>query len=184
MIRLSIVVSDIDLVLQKYDQIRIYTDVTEGGAFTTLLDTVDMLPEKNVYEYYHAAGDTSTWYKTSYYHSTTTEESNKSAARQGGTEEEKIGYTFDNYSPQAGEWGKIYTADDMRYTMLFGVDCIAANTARDEFTDTQFDQLVLEAIGSFEKYLNCDIRKKVYKTNPASTLTRGRLWRAGVDYTD
>lgn len=184
MIRLSISVTNIDLVLQTYDQIRIYTDTSEGGAFTTLLDTIDLIPEKSIYEYYDDTGTTATWYKTSYYHSVTTDESNKSTARQGGTETEKVGYTFENYSPQAGEWGEVYTADDMRYTMMFGIDSIASNTARDEFTDEQFRQLVREAVGEFEKYLHIDIRKRVYKTNPDSSLVRGRVWRSGVDYTD
>jgi len=188
MTRLSIRVENLLLVLESYDQIKIYYDSTIDGAFTTELTTestrIDIVPEASVYEFLDSTGTSSRWYKVSYYNSATEAESAKSSAMQGGTEEEKIGWTFNNYEPPDGEWGDIYTPDDMRYTMLFGIDSVAANTAREEFTDEQFRQLTLEAMAEFETFLTVDIRKRVYKTNPASSLKQSRLWREGVDYTD
>lgn len=191
MIRLSISVTDIDLILQKYDQIKIYYDTSSDGTFTTELTGIDtrinLVPEKTVYEFYDADGSSDRWYKTSYFSSVTTDESNKSSAIQGGTEIEKIGWTFGNYSPPSGEWGKLYTADDMRYTMMFGIDSIGSDIAQSEFSDQQFDQIVNEAVGEFEAYIGMDIRRKKYKTFHSQSkegMTRSRFWRDGVDYTD
>lgn len=185
--RLMIDVNNISQVLDYYDVIKIYRAVGEEGAYAEITDVstrITLMPEREQYYYEDADGDNTHWYKTAYYNIATTDESDFSDARQGGTEEEKIGYTFDNYTPPPGEWGKLYTADDMRYTMLFGIDTVAADIARSEWQDEQFDQQVLEALVDFEKTLTIDIRKRVYKTNPAASLNRSRLWREGVDYTD
>ncbi|MHA2426502.1 MAG: hypothetical protein ACXADB_00480 [Candidatus Hermodarchaeia archaeon] len=188
---LLIKVTDITSVLTLYDQIKVYRDTSEGGSFTTEITGVgtriSLIPEQTIYFYSDDTGDSTHWYKTSYFHSVTEDESAKSSARQGGTEAEKIGYTFNNYAPPSGEWGKVYTADDIRYTMMFGIDCVGSDTAESEFSDEQFDQLVLEAMSEFESYLTLDIRKKVYKTFGVvsqANYTRARLWRNGVDYTD
>ena len=185
---LSIRVQHILAVMGYYDQIKVYRDTSEGGAFTGEITgsgtRIDLIPEQTIYFYEDTTGDNTHWYKTAFYNSSTEGESEKTDAIQAQTEVEKIGWTFGNYEPPTGEWGDLYTPDDMRYTQLFGIDSVAANTARDEFTDDQFRQLVLEAMGEFETYLTVDIRKRVYKTNPAATLVRGRLWREGVDYTD
>jgi len=184
--RISARVGDVLLVLSVYDQIKVYRATSEGGVYAEITDAdtrIDIIPERTIYTYTDTAGTSSHWYETTYFNSSTLAESAKSSAIRGQTEVEKIGYTFDNYSPPSGEWGKLYTADDMRYTMLFGIDSTAADVAESTFTDVQFDQLVLEALGEFEDYLTMDIRKKVYKTDPASSLVRARLWREGVDYT-
>ena len=185
-VRLMVTVSEITRVLTMYDQIKVYSSATETGSYAEVTDADDritIISEATTYYYTDDAGVATTWYKTSYFNSDTDAESDKSAALLGGVDE-KIGYTFGNYTPPTGEWGEIYTPDDMRYTMLFGIDSTAADIAQSTFTDQQFRQLTLEALGEFEAYLTLDIRKKVYKTDPASTLTRARLWRSGVDYTD
>jgi hypothetical protein len=186
--RLTIKVPHILSVLDYYDKIKVYRDTTEGGSFTTEITGVgtriSILPEYTLYFYTDDTGNNTHWYKTAYYHSVTTDESDKSTAIQGQTGVEKVGYTFENYKPPPGEWGELYTADDMRYTMLFGIDSTAADVAESTFSDAQFRQLVREAMGEFEDYLTMDIRKRVYKTNPSSSLNRAREWREGVDYTD
>lgn len=187
--RLLIDVDNLSQVLDHYDVIKMYRAVGEEGSYSEITDVdtrIVLEPAKEQYYYADVAGDNTHWYKTAYYNSTTTDESDFSEPRQGGTEEEKIGYTFGNYSPPSGVWGKVYTADDVRYTMLFGIDCIGSDVAQSEFTDEQFDQLVLEALGEFEDYLTIDIRKRMYKTFHAidrGSLVRSRLWREGVDFT-
>jgi hypothetical protein len=187
---LSIVIDNISLVLDYYDKIKIYRATSEDGSYVEITDVstrIDIVPEKRVYYYQDDDGLSTHWYKTSYFNSVTLDESELSAALQGGTEVEKIGYTFGNYSPPPGEWGKVYTADDARYTMLFGIDCVGSDIARSEFTDEQFDQLILEALGDFESFLTMDIRRKKYMTFEGQSnkeLIRSRLWREGVDYTD
>lgn len=187
MIRLSIDVDSITLVLESYDKIKVYRSTSEGGSYVEITDAntrLDLIPEIVVYYYDDADGDSTKWYKTSYYNSSTLAESPLSAARQGGTETEKIGWTFGNYVPQPGEWGKLLTADDMRYTFIWGVDATASDIAATDFEDEQFDYYIEEALGDFEDFLTVDVRKKVYKTNPADSLIRGASWREGVDYTD
>lgn len=184
--RLSITVEELGMVLAQYDQIKVYRATSYGGTYSEITDAttrIPILPETPVYFYIDSSGGTSHWYKTCYFNSSTLLESDFSAPRQGGTEAEKIGYSFNNYSPPPGEWGKLVTADDMRYTWMFGIDAVASDTAQSEWTDEQFDYQVEAAIGDFEAFLDIDIRKKVYKTNPADTLVRGRFWRNGVDYT-
>lgn len=187
---LSIVVEDISLILDYFDKIKVYRAETEDGSYVEITDVdtrIDIIPEKTTYQYRDDDGESTQYYKTRYFNSITLNESALSTAIQGGTEVEKIGYTFGNYSPPTGEWGKVYTADDARYTMLFGIDCIGSDIARSEFTDEQFDQLILEALSEFENYLTMDIRRKKYMTfegQSNSGLVRSRLWRAGVDYTD
>lgn len=183
--RILIDVDDISEVLLLYDQVKVYRADSQGGSYVEITDSgtrPNLIAEKEQYYYDDLPGTGSHWYKTTYFKAPATE-SGFSDPIQGGSTPDKIGYTFGNYTPPPGEWGKLYTADDMRYTMLFGVDCIGSDIAQTEWTDEQFDQVVLEAVAEFEAYLTRDIRRKVYKTNPSGSLVRGRLWRAGVDYT-
>ena len=75
-----------------------------------------------------------------------------------------IGYTFGNYSSPEGEWGTPVTADDCRYTYLWGTDFKAANG--DTFTDEQIQFFVDEAIRYMERQLNLTIKKRVIRCNP------------------
>jgi hypothetical protein len=190
MVRVQIDVDKISYVLEYYNRIKIYRADSEAGSYVEITDEttrIEIIPEKTQYFFNDDTGTSSNWYKSSYYNSDTLLESVQSEARQGGTEAEKVGWTFGNYAPPAGEWGKLYTADDMRYTMLFGIDCIGSDIAETEFTDQQFDQIVEEAVGEFEELLTMDIRRKRYMTfsgaRPKTTEVRARKWRVGVDYT-
>lgn len=191
MVRLTINVPNISFVLDLYSVLKVYYDTGPEGAFTTELTDastrIPLHPEQTVYTIDDPDGTNARYYKVSYYNPTTDLEGNKSSALQGGAKIEKIGYTFGNYSPSEGEWGKPYTADDIRYTMLFGVDCIGSDIAQSEFTDEQFDHLVNESVGEFEAFLKMDIRRKSYKTFVSESNdghVRSRYWRNGVDYTD
>ncbi len=187
MIRVTIKITDLYLVMQSYDQIKIYRCATEGGSYTEVTDAdtrITIEEELSVYFFLDTEGAATDWYKTTYFNSSNQDESTKSAARQGGTEFEKIGYTFKNYAAPTGDWGKLLTADDMRYTYLWGIDCTASDIAETNFQDEQFDFFIDEALSDFEDFLTIDIRKKVYKTEPAAALLRAPYWREGVDYTD
>jgi hypothetical protein len=192
MVKILIDVDDISHVLQYYDRIKIYRSSTEEGSYTEITDVnTRIVLEVGITKYYYddPAGTSALWYKTAYFKEPSGPEADKSNALQGGTEEEKIGYTFGNYGPPAEEWGEIYTPDDVRYTMLFGIDCIGSDIAQSEFTDEQFKQIVREATGEFEAFLTTDIRRRSYKTfntvdAPRGSLTRARFWREGVDFTD
>lgn len=188
--RLLIDVDHISAVLDQYDQIRLYRAVAEGGPYLEVTDAatrITLVPEQSQYYFDDPDGHSDHWYKASYYNSTTDTESLKGGAFQAQTQAEKIGWTFGNYTPPAGEWGKLYTADDMRYTMMFGIDSVGSDIAQSEFSDQQFDQIVNEAIGEFEAFIGMDIRRRKYKTfhkQSKDGFTRSRFWRDGVDYTD
>jgi len=187
--RISIDVDNIEQVLLQYDCVKIYRCDTETGIYLEITDVatrIVLIPESTVYFFDDMTGLSAQWYKTSYYNTTSIDESVLSDPRRVGTEAGKIGYSFGNYSPSPGEWGKLYTADDIRYTMLFGVDCVGSDIAKSEFTNEQFDSLVVEAIGEFEDFLTMDIRRRVYKTFASQSSdghTRSRFWRPGVDFT-
>lgn len=185
---LSIVINDLHLVIDYYDKIKIYRANAEAGPWDTELTDVDtrmdLIAEKRVYYFQDDTGLSTHWYKTSYYHSISTDESELSSARLGGTEAEKIGYSFNNYSPPSDLWGKVITADDLRWTYMWGIDCTASDIAETEMEDEQFDYYINAALVDFERFLTIDIRKKVYKTNPDAALVQSRFWREGVDYTD
>lgn len=84
MIRLDVVVDDITEVMDTgYTVIRVYTDTSEDGEFTTLDGTETLVAGQTGYSYIDTDGFTTTWYKTAYYGSSPGE-SNKSDAQQGG----------------------------------------------------------------------------------------------------
>ena len=185
--RLSVAIDDITLVLRAYTQIKVYRAASSGGVYSEITDgstRIVIIPENTVYSYIDDTGTATHWYKTSYYNPSPEAESALSSARQSGSEVQKLGYTFRNYAPPTGEWGKVLTADDMRYTYLFGIDAVASDTAESTWMDEQFDSAVDFAVAEFERYLTIDIYKRVYKTNPADTLIQSKYWREGVDYTD
>ena len=185
--RISIDVNNVVQVLLQYDVIKVYRSDSEDGTYTELTDAgtrIPIIPESTSYFYDDLSGTTSHWYKTSYYNSVSIEESERSPAMRGGVSAKKVGYSFDNYSPPPGEWGELLTPDDMRYTYMWGIDATASDIEETNFSDDQYRFFIREALGEFEKFLTIDIRKRVYKCNPAATLKRSKYWRAGVDYTD
>lgn len=184
---LTINVSNISEVIEYFDQIRVYRASSETGVYSEITDASTRLTldiAKTVYRFVDESGQDTNWYKTRYYNSVTADESPFSDPIPGGYEAQKIGFSFGNYAPAPGEWGKILTADDMRYTYMFGIDAIATDSQESEFTDAQFDYFIDAALEEVERYLTLDIRRRVYKTNPASDQTRAPVYRNGVDYTD
>ena len=103
-----------------------------------------------------------------------------------------VGYSFRNYEAPEDDWGIVATADDMRYTWMFGIDAVAQDLNQTRWEDSQFDYYVDGAMAEFETYLTIDIRKRIYKTpsigDPSMQLldglTRKQRFGPGVDYTD
>ena len=187
--RIGIEVNNISQVLVQYDQICVYKSASEAGTYTELTDAltrIRMVIETTGYFYDDLIGATTDWYKTSYRNSGTSVVSDMSGAMRGGLSAERVGYTFGNYIPPPGEWGKLYTADDIRFTDMFGIDCVGSDIAQSDFTDAQFDQCIREAVSEFEALLGMDIHRKRYMnftSRDDSPYTRARYWREGVDYT-
>ncbi|MGL4981261.1 MAG: hypothetical protein ACRC4W_00125 [Treponemataceae bacterium] len=82
--------------------------------------------------------------------------------RVGNTE--SIGYTFNNYIIPCGQWGEIVTADDMRFTYLWGVDLKSANG--DSISDDQINYFINASAESIARQLNITIKKKKLRYNP------------------
>ncbi len=185
--RIQITVDNLAQVLLIYDKVKVYRADSENGSYVeiTIVSTrVSLIAEQRIYFYSDDTGTSTHWYKTSYFNSTSLDESGLSDAQQGGTEDAKIGYTFNNYGAPPNEWGKALTADDLRYHFIWGVDMVASDESGSEIEDEQLNFCIGNAVSEFEKHFDFDIRKRVYKTQPASTLIQAVKWIAGVDYTD
>jgi len=96
---------------------------------------------------------------------------------------DKIGYSFRNYTPPSGEWGEALTADDLRFTYLWGVDLQANDVNKTVVADGQLEWCIEQAVFAWESDIAVDIFRRIYKTDPASSLTQARFWKEGVDYT-
>lgn len=185
--RLNIRIKEISRVLAEYDRVKVYRADSQDGTYVEVTNEatrIEIVPEKEIYFYDDSTGTSTHWYKISYFNSITMDEGSLSDPMKAGAEEGKIGYSFNNYSPPPGEWGKVLTADDMRYTFAWGIDMVASDELGSEVEEEQLEYCVECAMAEFEKSFMIDIRRRVYKTEPDSSLVQGVKWRDGVDYTD
>lgn len=183
-------------VLLYFDELAVYrSDDGETGTYNEITSSstrLALVPEQEQYYYYDTNGAGTSWYKARYHNSTSDEFGAFGNPILGSDVSEKVGWTFGNYKPPPNEWGDVYTPDDMRYTMMFGIDSVGSDIAASEWEDEQFRQIVNESVGEFEDYLTMDIRKRVYLTRPANASeaaefdakVQARFWREGVDYTN
>jgi len=187
MVRLELRVPNITQVMDVYDRIKVKRADLQAGPYVEITDVntrIVLLASQDVYFYDDSSGTTTHWYKTSYYNSTTLIESGDSLPMQGGTEVERVGYSFGNYGAPPGDWGRVVTADDIRYTYMWGIDLVANDQQKSTFMDDQINYFVESALSDFERLLNIDIRKRIYKTSPSGSLKKAVRWSEGVDYTD
>jgi hypothetical protein len=84
---------------------------------------------------------------------------------------EKIGWMFENYEPPEGLFGEVLTADDMRYTYLWGIDFKASNGQ--VFTDSQIRGKIKSSIAELERALKINISPVRIKTEPDSSQVLG-----------
>lgn len=78
---------------------------------------------------------------------------------------QRIGWTFLNYSVPQGQFGDILTADDLRYTYLWGIDFKASNG--ETFTDAQIKSKIHSSVLEIARALKITIYKTRIKCNPA-----------------
>ena len=182
--QIPITVTNLTLILQQYDTINVYSQAASTPVpFTTLVGTITLEPFTTTYWFTDTNGTSSTWYATSYYSTTAQIESAQSTPILGG-EPSKVGYTFRNYSAPPGEWGQVLTADDMRYTYLWGIDTTASDVNMSEWTDDQWDYLIETATADWEDFLKIDIRRRRRVTYPTSAMNQSTYWYPSCDYTD
>lgn len=123
MIRLFVTVEGVDAVIDAgYTVIRVYTDVTEGGTFTTLDGTITLVAATESYEYTDLDGTSATWYKTAYW-GAVPGEGDKSEALQGSTS-----VAYGTVKELRAEIGKTITTDDVELAAL--LDAAAENINR------------------------------------------------------
>lgn len=183
--RIQIAVQEITQVMGIYDQIAIYRSTTETGTYSEITGVgtrIELVAGCKVYYYVDANGSDTHWYKTAFYDSDGVVFSSQSDPFQVSAAA-KVGYTFRNYTPPTNEWGEVLTADDMRHTYLWGIDLQAQDISKSSVDDDQLIHAVEEAVALWEEELDIIIRKRIYKTAPASTLNQKPEWEYGVDYT-
>jgi hypothetical protein len=71
---------------------------------------------------------------------------------------EPVGYTFGNYKAPEGSWGEVLTADDLRYSYVWGTDLRASNGM--SYTDDQIRFHINSCMEEMAIRLNITIRKK------------------------
>lgn len=84
----------------------------------------------------------------------------------------RIGWTFENYKIPEGAFGEILTADDIRYTYLWGVESTASNG--DFFTDAQIRNNIQSSVAELERALKVTIKKRRIKCQPGVGLQLSR----------
>lgn len=81
-VTVQVYVEDIATQLLTYTQVRLYSDTTPGGAFSTLVDTETLVAGQEVYTLTDSAGTPSTWYRYRLYNTTGPVQSDLSEAFQ------------------------------------------------------------------------------------------------------
>lgn len=71
-----------------------------------------------------------------------------------------VGWTFQNYTVPDGLFGEILTADDMRFSFLWGQQFLATDGS--VWTDEQTQTMVFWAVSQLERQLNIDIFWREY----------------------
>lgn len=111
--RLFVTVEDIEAVIAAgFTIIRVYTDTSETGDFTTLDGSVTLVAAQESYEYTDLDGITATWYKTAYF-GATPGESDKSDARKGETSA-----AYGTVIELRGQIKKLGATDDVELALL------------------------------------------------------------------
>ena len=120
MIRLFVTVDEITAVMAaEYEVIRVYTDTSSTGDFTTLDGTITLVAATVSYEYTDLGGTNATWYKTCYY-GAVPGQGDKSDARKGETSE-----AYATVIELRAEMDKTSTASDLTLARL--LDSAAAS---------------------------------------------------------
>jgi hypothetical protein len=182
-------------ILEQYTQIKIYVSVNGGTTYNELTTPATRITINSYQaEYYYDdltvyTGVPQVYYTSSFYNPVGPLESAQSAPQINSLQNTQVGFSFDNYIPPPNEWGKILTADDLRYTYMWGIDMTSSDVEQTNFQDSQLDFYIRESVGDWERLLDFDIMKHVYKTDdpildPISKYHRSKYWRGGVDYTD
>ncbi len=182
--QIPITVTNITLVLEQYDTINVYSQsASTPYPFTNLVGTITLEPYQTTYWFTDLLGTSATWYTTAYFNSTTSAIGAQTNPVLGG-EPSKVGYTFGNYSAPPNEWGEVLTADDMRYTYLWGIDTTASDINMSEWTDDQWRYLIESSTADWERFLKIDIRRRKRVTYPTSAMNQTVNWYPNCDYTD
>lgn len=123
MIRLFVTVSDISAVMTAgYTVVRVYTDTSATGAFSTLSGTITLVASTDSYEYIDASGDEDTWYRTAYYGAVPGQGS-LTTARKGGTSQ-----AYATVAEFRAEVNKTATTDDLSIARLLDAAARLINT--------------------------------------------------------
>lgn len=137
--RIIVGISDLDSVLERYDQIKVYRADSYDGTYAEIGAANRTRLRAGVARYliYDDTGTTSSWYKTSFYHSTTTAESDLSDPAPA----EDVGIT-----------SNLLSVDQLKAVYLFGLDL--TNDEGEPYPDLLFEWSIKFAIDWLEKELD------------------------------
>jgi hypothetical protein len=118
MIILRIFVQDIAEVIANYNQIRIYRDTSEAGAFSTVDGNVTLVAGTTKYVYNDTDGLPTHWYKLSYFHTGTSAESSKSGPYRGVPSSGELGLVTTSYIKANTDFEELRATDDSKVAEL------------------------------------------------------------------
>ena len=193
MVTLKIQILPDDLYLLRvtkgYTHIRIYQSDQQDKNFVEITDPTTRIPLQigvGNYTYIVDVDPGVKWFQYSFGNDSG-ETIHSPAFRTQLGDPAKVGYTFANYQSPPGVYGKVLTADDMRFTYLWGIDIISNDAEMSTWVDEQSDFIVTSAVKDFEKFLNIDILHRKWKTQPqAGVDKKADFWMEGDSllYTD
>jgi hypothetical protein len=174
---LVIKVDDIAAILATFSQLKVYRAPDVDGVYAEITGPGTrpvMTANQEIYNYTDSTGVSSSWYKIAYFNPSGPVESESSDPIPGGTSG-KIGFTFGNYKPPTGQFGEIFTADDIRYSFCFGIDLRARDGTY--WTDEQITDHVHHSTLEFERRTGYQILQRRIACHPEVT---GKVF--GTDY--
>ncbi|MCU0912930.1 MAG: hypothetical protein MUC88_00030 [Planctomycetes bacterium] len=144
-IKLKISVAELENVLTLFNRIKVYrADDGISGTYSEITDEdsrIRLQQGITLYLFDDAAGQTTSWYKTSYYHTDTALESGQSDPRQG--EDMELN-------------SLVMSVQDLKDIYLFGVDL--TNDLGEPFPDVMFEWSIKFAIDWLEHELDIRLR--------------------------
>lgn len=144
-ITVTIVVDDIDDVLQDYDRVKVYRSTSgEGGPYseiTTALTRPQLIAGTSRYEYEDAEGSKEFWYRISYFNSDTLAESAQSDPEPG--------------EPDAAL--QILSVNELKTNYLYGLDL--TDDAGRPYPDSLYAFFIRSAVSWLEHKLDIPIRR-------------------------
>lgn len=146
---IRIVVSNLDKVMEQFDQIKVHRSTTgitgPYSEITTPPTRIALVADTITYEYTDTAGDADYYYKVSYYNSVSTAESSLSDAQQG----------------DGAAALSVISVEEVKTNYLFGLDL--TDDEGNEFPDSMYEFFIKSAVSWLEHKFDIPITPTSYE---------------------